>query len=152
MPAVVDVPTMVTQALDAFGDVCATEPARRHCAEYLTGLMVAERQTISGVNREFVVITDQSCLHRWLTETSWDVHALNERRLAWWQRDPKTSSSSRGVLAMDNTLVNHTGTLIADVGWFWDHADQRYVMAHDDVISNDVCSSGAHYPIAWRRL
>jgi hypothetical protein len=35
------------------------------------------------------------------------------------------------VIAIDNTLVDHTGKLIADVGWFWDHANERYVIAHD---------------------
>jgi hypothetical protein len=59
-------------------------------AEYLTGLMVAERKTVSGINREFVVTTDQSCLNRWLTEVAWDVQTLNDRRLEWLQRDPKT--------------------------------------------------------------
>src|SRR5262245_66539539 len=60
--------------------------------------------------------------------------------------------SARGVIAIDNTLVDHTGKLIEDVGWFWDHADERYVIAHDYLISNDVCPSGAHYPIEWKRF
>ena len=38
-----------------------TEPARRHFAEYLTGLIVAENKTVSGINREFALTTDQSC-------------------------------------------------------------------------------------------
>jgi uncharacterized protein YndB with AHSA1/START domain len=129
-----------------------TEAARRHFAEYLTGLMVAERKTVSGINREFVVTTDQSCLNRWLTEVSWDVHTLHDRRLEWRQRDPQTRYSPRGVIAIDNTLVDHEGKLIEDVGWFWDHADERYVIAHDYLISNYVCPSGAHYPIEWKRF
>jgi hypothetical protein len=28
-------------------------------------------------------------------------------------------------------LVTHEGKLIEDVGWFWDHADERHVIAHD---------------------
>jgi hypothetical protein len=83
---------------------------------------------------------------------AWDVKALNDRRLEWLQRDPKTRYSTRGVIAIDNTLVDHAGKLIADVGWFWDHANERYVIAHDDLISNYVCPSGAHYPIEWRRF
>ena len=35
--------------------------------------------------------------------------------------------------------------LIGDVGWLWDHANERYVIAHDYLISNYVCPSGAHY-------
>ncbi len=78
MPTIVDFPTLVQEALTVFGDVFDHTPARRHFAEYLTGLMVAERKTVSGINREFVVTTDQSCLHRWLTEVSWDVQTLND--------------------------------------------------------------------------
>jgi hypothetical protein len=83
MPTIVDFPTIVHEALAAFGDVFDTEAARRHFAEYLTGLMIAEKKTVSGINREFVVTTDQSCLNRWLNEVAWDVTVLNDRRLAW---------------------------------------------------------------------
>ena len=152
MPTIVDFPTVVKAALDVFGDLFANEPERRHFAEYLTGLMIADKKTVSGINREFAVTTDQSCLNRWLNEVAWDVTALNDRRLAWLQEDPKTRYSARGVIAIDNTLVDHAGKLIEDVGWFWDHANERYVIAHDYLISNYVCPSGAHYPIEWRRF
>jgi SRSO17 transposase len=152
MPTIVDFPTIVKDAVDIFGDLFANEPERRHFAEYLTGLMVAEKKTVSGINSAFVVTTDQSCLNRWLNEVGWDAKALNDRRLQWLQGDPKTRYSTRGVIAIDNTLVDHAGKLIADVGWFWDHANERYIIAHDYLISNYVCPSGAHYPIEWRRF
>jgi DDE superfamily endonuclease len=152
MPAIVEFPTVVHEALAIFGDLFDTAPARRHFAEYLTGLIVAENKTVSGINREFALTTDQSCLNRWLTEVEWDVTALNNRRLAWLQQAPQTRYSARGVIAIDNTLVDHTGKLIEDVGWFWDHADERHVIAHDYLISNYVCPSKAHYPIEWRRF
>jgi DDE superfamily endonuclease len=152
MPTIVDFPTIVKDALEIFGDLFANAPARQHFAEYLTGLMVAERKNVSGINREFAVTTDQSCLNRWLSTETWDEQALNDRRLEWLQRDPKTRYSQRGVIAIDNTLVDHSGKLIEDVGWFWDHANERYLIAHDYLISNYVCSSDAHYPLEWRRF
>jgi Transposase DDE domain len=152
MPAIVDFPTVVQEALVIFGELFDTEPARRHFAEYLTGLIVAENKTVSGINREFALTTDQSCLNRWLTEVEWDVTALNDRRLAWLQQAPQTRYSGRGGIAIDNTLVTHEGKLIEDGGWFWDHADERHVSAHDYIISNYVCPSRAHYPIEWRRF
>jgi hypothetical protein len=152
MPTIVDFPTIVQEALAVFGHVFETEAARRHFAAYLTGLMVAERQTVSGINREFALTTDQSCLNRWLTEVQWDVQTWNDRRLAWWQHVPQTRYSSRGGIAIDNTLVDHEGKRIEDVGWFWAHADERHGIAHDYLISHEVCPSGAHSPIEWRRL
>jgi DDE superfamily endonuclease len=151
MPTIVDFPTIVKDAVDVFGDLFANEPERRHFAAYLTGLRVAEKKTVSGINSAFVVTTDQSCLNRWLNEGAWDVKALNDRRLEWLQGEPKTRYSPRSGIAIDNTLVDHAGKLIADVGWFWDHANERYVIAHDSLLSHYVCPSGAHYPIAWRR-
>lgn len=138
LPTIVDFPTIVQHALEIFGDLFANEPVRRHFAEYLTELMIAGRKTVSGINREFALTTDQSCLNRWLTETSWDAKAFHDRRLAWSQHNPKTRYSARGVIVMDNTLV--------------DHAAERYIIAHDYIISNSVCPSGMHYPIAWRRF
>jgi SRSO17 transposase len=144
MPTSVDFPTIVQEALAVFGDVFETEAARRHCGEYLTGLMVAEHKTVSGINREFALTTAQSCLNRWLTEVQWDVKTLHDRRLAWLQQAPQTRDSVRGVIAIDNTLVEHEGKLMEAVGWFWDHADQRHVIAHDYMISHYGCTSGAH--------
>jgi DDE superfamily endonuclease len=152
MPTIVDFPTVVKEALAVCSDVFDTEAARRHFAEYLTGLIVAENKTVSGINREFALTTDQSCLNRWLTEVPWDVTALHDKRLTWLQQAPRTRYSMRGVIAIDKTLVTHEGKLIEDVGWFWDHADQRHVIAHDYVISHYVCPSRAHYPIEWRRF
>ena len=54
-----------------------TKIGMRHFAEYLTGLFIAERKTVSGINREFAVTTDQSYLNRWLTEVNWDANALD---------------------------------------------------------------------------
>ena len=136
MPTMVDFPTIVQEALTVFGEVFDTAAARGHFAEYLTGLMVAERNTVSGITREFVVTTDQSCLTRWLTAVEWDVATLHDRRLAWLQQAPQTRSSVRGGIAIAKTLVEHAGKLIEDVGWCWEHADQRHVIAPDYLISN----------------
>jgi len=47
MPAIVDFPTVVQEALALFGDLFDTEPARRHFAKDLTGLIVAENKTVA---------------------------------------------------------------------------------------------------------
>mgnify|MGYP006993435105 FL=1 len=135
MPAIVDFPTIVKEALGEFGHLFANEPERIHFAEYLTGLLVADRKNVSAINRQFVVTTDQSCLNRWLTEVDWDVHRLNQQRLKWLQKDPSTRYSPQGVIALDNVLIDHDGKLIEDVGYFWDHAEDRYKIAHDYLIA-----------------
>jgi hypothetical protein len=152
MPAIVQYPQVVQDAVKVFGDLFACEPERRHFAEYLTGLMIAERKTVLGINREFAKTTDQSCLNRFLTHVNWSETQLNERRLEWHQSDSSTRYSDRGVIPIDNVLIDHDGRHIQDVGWFWDHAEERYKIAHDYLIANYVCSSGKHYPLEFRRF
>ena len=150
MAGIIGFPQVVQQALGDFGDLFANEPQRRHFAEYLTGLFVASRKTVSGINAEFARTTDQSCLNRFVHLDAWDVQALNQRRLELLQRDSDTRYSEYGTIAVDNTLIDHSGKLIDDVGWFWDHAEDRYKIAHDYLISNYVCPSGKHYPLEFR--
>jgi hypothetical protein len=152
MAGIVDFPQVVQQALRDFGDLLPNEPQRRHLAEYLTGLFVAERKTVAGINREFAQATDQSCLNRFLTAADWDPEKLNRRRLELLQEAPDTRYSAQGVIAIDNTLIDHDGYLIPDAGFFWDHAEQRYKIAQDYLFANYVCTSGKHYPLHFRRF
>ena len=154
MPGIVEFPQLVQRAVEGFGDLFYGDPQRRHLAEYLTGLFIADRKTVSGINREFARTTDQSCLNRFLTEVDWDVEALNERRLDFLQQDPAMCYSEQGVIAIDNVLIDHTGKCIEDVGWFWDHAVRlrRFVShAENDAFSPctmALCSRGLKLPSA----
>jgi hypothetical protein len=150
MPGIIEFPKLVQDALARYGDLFANECQRRHFAEYLTGLFVAERKTVLGIHDEFARITDQSCLNRFLTAADWDAQDLNRRRLEGLQKDPSTRYSDHGVIPIDNTLIDREGILIPDAGWYWDHADQRHKVAQDYLFANYVCTSGKHYPLEFR--
>ena len=68
MPGIVEFPLVVQDAMAEYGDISSNECQRRHFAEYLTGLMVAQRKTVLCINSEFAQTTDQSCLNRFLTD------------------------------------------------------------------------------------
>ena len=152
MAGIIDFPTIVQEALEQFGDLLPNEPQRRHFAEYLTGLFVAEHKNVCGINREFAQTTDQSCLNRFLTDADYEVAQINQRRLDFLQQESSTRYSAQGVIPIDNTLTDHCGQLIEDAGWFWDHAEERYKIAHDYLIVNYVCTSGKHFPLDFRRF
>ena len=152
MPPIVKIPHVVVEGCERFADVFPNQPQRRHLAEYLTGLVVSENKSVSGISAEFVDTTDQSCLNRFLTSADWDVDELNARRLELLQEDQATQYCDRGVIALDDVLIDHHGKLIEDVGWFWDHAEQRSKIAHDYLFANYVCPNGKHYPLEFRRF
>jgi DDE superfamily endonuclease len=150
MPGIIEFPKVVQDAMADYGEIFSNECQRRHFGEYLTGLMVAERKTVLGINGEFAATTDQSCLNRFLTSADWDVQVLNEQRLQELQKAPPTRYSDQGVIAIDNTLIDRDGLLIPDAGWYWDHAEERNKIAQDYLFANYVCTSGKHYPLEFR--
>jgi hypothetical protein len=152
MARIVAFPQIVEQAVEQFADLFSCEPQRKHFAEYLTGLMVARSKTVNGISSEFLDATDQSCLNSFLTEVDWPVEQLNQRRLELLQRDSSTRYHDQGVIAIDDVLIDHEGQFIKDVGWFWDHAEERHKSAHDYLFANSVCGSGKHYPLEFRRF
>lgn len=152
MPAIIEFPTIIQQAIEPFGSVFANDPERRHFGEYVTGLLVAAKKNVTGIHAECAETTDQSCLNTWITHVEWDVQELNRQRLAWLQHTPATRYAASGIIPIDHTLVDHQGKLIEDVGYYWDHADKRHKIAHDSLIVNDVCPSGQHDALDFRRF
>lgn len=152
MAMIVEFTELVKNAMQEFADLFDCEPQRRHFAEYLTGLLIASNKSVTGIHDEFAKTSDQSCLNRFLTEAPWDEQQLNERRLQWVQEQPNMRYSDRGVIAIDNTLIDHHGQFIKDVGFFWDHAQERKKLAHDYLFANYVCEGGKHFPLEFRRF
>ena len=81
MPAIVAIPSVIKELVMPFGDLFPSEPSRRHVASSLTGLILADHTTVSGITRALAATSGQSCLNRFLTEAPWDVERINAHRL-----------------------------------------------------------------------
>jgi hypothetical protein len=69
--------------------------------------------TVLGINAECAVTMNPSCLNHRITEVARDPRLLNENGLVGQQRDPSTGYAHRRVIALDNPLRDHAGTLLA---------------------------------------
>ena len=151
---IISPPTIVQNAMDEFlAPLFDNTPQRNHLANYLTGLMIAENKTIDGMTKEMPNASDQSCLNRFMTEVEWDHEDMNQKRIEWLQQFDDTKFHDRGVIALDDVLLEKSGKLIPDSGTFWDHSEQRYKHAQDYIISNYVHPfSKKHYSLNFRRF
>jgi len=147
-------PKIVQDALDEFlAPLLANIPQQKHLAHYLTGLMISENKTISGMTNEMPNASDQSCLNRFLTEVDWDHEAVNKARIDWLQQFEDTKFHERGIIALDDVLLEKSGKLIPDSGTFWDHSEERYKHAQDLIIINYVHPfSKKHYALDFKRF
>ncbi len=77
MPGIVEFPEVVQDDARDFGYLFSFEPLRRHFAEYLTGLMLAQNETDTGINGETATTSAQCFRHRFLTAVDGGVEQLN---------------------------------------------------------------------------
>ena len=112
-------------SLELFGDVFDNEPARRHFAEF-TGLMVAERRQ-SPIRRHHGSIMPQSLAGEC---------GGAQRPPSGVTGQPENPLQPPRRLAIDSPSITAD---IEDVGWLWDHAQQRH--GPRQMISNYVCPS-----------
>lgn len=131
MLPVMEFPTIVEHYAPFFANVFSAE-AMIEFKRYLSGLMVSENKTVEGINRLLLVESrNQSSLNRLLTESRYSLEDLNTARLRVMDSLPGTHRKAKGVLSVDDSLLQHFGQEFEQIAKLWDHVSQRYVWAHD---------------------
>lgn len=150
--SIIETPTIVQRATENdFTSLFKNKPQRKHFGNYLTGLLISPNKTIAGMTNEFPNASDQSCLNRFINDVDWDEQELNRLRIEMLQKNEDTQFHPKGVIAIDDVLIEKVGKSIPNSGKFWDHSEQRYVHAQDLIIANYVNPfSKKHYPLDFR--
>jgi hypothetical protein len=151
MLPIVRFPRIVEQHAAWFDPVFATDEQRKHFREYLTGLIVGDAATVTAINNLFLDRNDQSALNKFLTRAEWDEIDLNRRRVQWelarLRRRPVSAEAGR--LVIDDTLAHHTRCGMDWLAHLWDHAEGRYVWAHD-VVTSYYVNRADQFPVDFR--
>jgi hypothetical protein len=106
----------------AFDDLFPKRTQRASFRRYLEGLLLpSERnKNLTGLAHTEPVVGAQhpvaQRLQWFLTESTWDPAAVNQRRIAMLQRHPTTTPHAQGVLVIDETGDRKWGTKTAHVG------------------------------------
>src|SRR5512133_1234965 len=104
-----------------FDPLLASVAQRRGLRDYLQGLLLprdrnktltalADAEPITGAQHRQV-----QRLQWFLSESTWDHEAVNQRRIALLQADPVTAPHAQGVLVIDDTGDRKDGTATAHV-------------------------------------
>lgn len=158
MIPLVQLPTLIERYAAHFSDFF--KPSEHaHFKEYLSGLLVGDNKTVSGISRLFLMDgkPDQSTLNRFLTQSEWSFRQLNALRVKWMQECEQTRFKTRplqsgGVLVLDDTLLKHVGRHFEHIAYLYDHVEKRYVWAHN-LVNLLYSDQQTEYPIdfsLWR--
>ncbi|MEL6653668.1 MAG: hypothetical protein AAFQ87_22970, partial [Bacteroidota bacterium] len=96
MIPIVEIPQLIQHYASAY-ESCFSSGAYAHFQRYLSGLLICENKTVSGINQAFVLSPrDQSSLNRFLNQGRYDLDFLNRVRLDQLQSNPATAMRSQG--------------------------------------------------------
>jgi hypothetical protein len=78
---------------------------------------------------------EKTNLSRVLSEAPWREDAINHRRNRFMLHQTKPHRRRESVVVIDDTLCEHVGSLLDDVGRHDNHSDGTYSLAHNPVPS-----------------
>lgn len=131
-----------------FRAVFANRKQFRHFENYLTGLMVLDNKSMANIARCILDSADKTNISRYLSEAPWRSERLNDERVSYMQAQTALAQrpSSESVLALDDTLCEHVGSLFDYVDHHYNHTDGQHPLAHNLVTSHYV-SGAVRYPV-----
>jgi len=150
MVPIVEFPAIVEHYAHFFEPVFSKE-AFVQFKRYISGLLVSENKTITGINQLFVnEVRTQSSLNRLLTISPFSLEALNQARFEMLASVPRTRMKpTRGVLGLDDTLLTHYGQGFEKIAKLWDHVNNCYVWSHN-LVSLHYSDEQTDYPAIFQ--
>jgi len=142
---IVEYPKVVEEFLPNFADLFS-KPQLRHLAQYLTGLILCDNKTVSGINDAFYGHRDQSTKNHFLTEAGWPDDQVDIVRMNLITEHVNQRHIQDGCLIVDDSLAHKTGKHIDGVGWHYDHSQDKIVLGHQLVSTHYYCRS-FHVPL-----
>lgn len=123
----------------------------QHFQNYLTGLIVLDNKTMANISRCVLSSSDKTNLSRFFSEADWSAEAVNEKRVAYLleKTEQHRLGSKKSILSLDDTLLEHVGSLFEYIDKHYNHSNGNYPMAHNLVTSHYV-SGAVRFPVDWR--
>jgi hypothetical protein len=142
---------VVTEHAAVFRNLFENQCQFRHFQHYLTGLIVLPKKSMANIARCILESADKTNLSRFLSEAPWRQDAVNRCRLRFMLQQTKLHRRRRreSLLAIDDTLCEHVGSLFDYVDHHYNHSDGTYPLAHNPVTSFYV-SGSVRFPVGLR--
>jgi len=149
MLPITQVPVLIEESYECFRSVFSLHQSKLF-QKYLTGLISNPNVTVSFIAGSFSDGGSQRALNRFLTEYDWDIQELNKQRLDMLQEDSVTKWNNKGVVCLDDTLIDKSGELIPGAGHFYDHSSGCYKHAQN-IVTGNYADEGVSYPLGFRQ-
>lgn len=150
MLPIYEIPSKVTELFGAYAACFESKEQYVHFLRYQTGLLVPRpmKATIDGINKLFCgsLKRNQSSVNRFFTASSWESVRLDVRRVELLKQHPILKPGKKGVIAIDDVLLEKTGKHIEGVDHLFDPTQKKDILCHC-LVSCSYNKLGQSYPL-----
>jgi hypothetical protein len=133
-----DIPVCLREFASQFRKLFKHPAQRQHFEEVLAGLIVSENRTVAGIQQKLLSNTEYDSLQHFMTDSPWSHDEMRKARLAVVSKLVSKEPAELNVIAIDSTLIHHTGADIHGVYWYWDYVNHRFCLGQKLVVSSFV--------------
>jgi len=133
-----EIPVCLREFAAQFRKVFNHPAQQAHFEELLIGLIASENRTLAGIQQKLLSGTDYDSLHHFMADSPWSHDELRKQRLEWISKNLPADQNSPRVIAIDSTLVHHSGDQIHGVFWYWDYVNHHFCLGQKLVVSTFV--------------
>lgn len=145
MLPITEIPELVKHYAKFFEELFKTSDYE-HFSKYVTGLLVSENKTVSGINSLFALDSqNQSTLNRFINAKH-DLELFNDKRLEVLGQYKHTKFNRLGCISIDDSILEHVGEQIEGVSLLHDHKTGSYVLGHN-IVNLHYADGQTDYPI-----
>ena len=136
-----DIPVCLREFAAQFRKLFKHPAQQKHFEEILAGLIASDNRTVAGIQQKLLNATDYDSLQHFMTDSPWSHDDLRKERLALVSKSLLKETAALKVIAIDSTLIHHTGADIHGVFWYWDYVNHHFCLGQKLVVSSFVTST-----------
>ena len=150
MIKIINYPSIVQHHARVFKKVFNNNAQYNHFKEYLTGLMLCENKTFTGIQSTYVDSRSVNSLDHFMIRADWSETEMNDKRIMKLQQNKETTSKPTGVVCLDDTFTHKTGKHMDDAEVHFDHSTGKYILGHN-IVTIQYKDRNVSYPLDYRQ-
>ncbi|MBI3293226.1 MAG: IS701 family transposase [Deltaproteobacteria bacterium] len=105
-----------------------SEPQFRQFERFITGLMVSDHADIEALSEGYRLSQSYDALHHFVSDRPWEINDVLEQTVRVIKQLPDGQRfHEKGMLIIDDTIIEKFGKLMEAAGKLWDHSKGRYL-------------------------
>lgn len=124
---ILEIPGEISQLCQPYRSLFS-KPQFRQFERFLTALLIADKANIEALAEGYHLSQSYDALHHFVSESPWEINDVLEQTVSVIKALPDNQGfHDKGMLIIDDTLIEKYGKLMEAAGKLYDHSQGRYL-------------------------